>query len=161
MGTITINNDWLVDWPIRLVNIVLDILSIYLVIAILMICALSGNDDLALWLSTLTDTGYNLIGAAAMCIYYIVLELTTQRSAGKYITGTMVVMEDGSKPTVKAIVIRTLCRFLPFEVFSFLGSYPRGWHDNSSGTYVVSAKKYKQALALKDSFEEIGIAQEY
>jgi len=32
---------------------------------------------------------------------------------------------------------RTLCRYIPFEPFSFLGNKPIGWHDSLSKTLVV------------------------
>ena len=161
MATTEINTDSLVDWPIRLANLIIDFVVIFMLFIVVFIIAALINNDVALWLSTISDTVANVLGIIAMSVYYIVIELTTQRSVGKLVTGTMVVMEDGSRPKVKAIVIRTLCRFLPFEVFSFFKSYPRGWHDNASGTYVVNAKKHKEALRLKDAFSEIGIQQEF
>jgi len=160
MTTITIGKDLLVDWPLRMVNLLIDVFAIYAFAFILLIIAtliaLVWSDAMSVWLTGMTDTGYNILGAVIMSAYYIITELTMQRTLGKYITGTMVVMEDGSKPQARAIVIRTLCRFLPFEVFSFFRSYPRGWHDNSSGTYVVKAKKYKEAIQLQNAFSEIG-----
>ena len=49
----------------------------------------------------------------------------------------MVVNVHGAKPSVNAIIKRTLCRFIPFEPFTFLGLNSRGWHDSFSKTYVV------------------------
>jgi uncharacterized RDD family membrane protein YckC len=57
-----------------------------------------------------------------------------------------VVKKDGSKPDIKTLVIRTLCRFIPFEPFSFLGATPRGWHDTYSDTYVIKKKKLAQSI---------------
>jgi uncharacterized RDD family membrane protein YckC len=93
-------------------------------------------------------------------IFYFILEVTTQRTIGKFVTGTMVVMEDGSKPGADAIIKRTLCRLIPFEAFSFFADTSRGWHDTISGTYVVNVKQYKSALELQNSFDEIGVVQE-
>jgi hypothetical protein len=45
---------------------------------------------------------------------------------------------DGSKPGLRTILLRTLCRFIPFEPFSFFGE--RGWHDGLSDTLVVSTR---------------------
>jgi len=93
-------------------------------------------------------------------IFYFILEATTQRTIGKFLTGTMVVMEDGSKPSAWVIFKRTLCRLIPFEPFSFFRDDSRGWHDTISDTFVVNAKKYKSALELQNSFDEIGVIQE-
>ena len=69
-------------------------------------------------------------------IYYIVFESNFGKTPGKFITRTRVVTEDGERPTVKSIMRRTLCRIIPFEPFSFLGS-GAGWHDSMSNTMVV------------------------
>ncbi|MFL9844612.1 RDD family protein [Flavobacterium rhizosphaerae] len=90
-------------------------------------------------------------------VYYTIFEATTQRTVGKFITGTKVVMEDGSKPGWRVIIIRSLCRMIPFDAFSFLGSNARGWHDSLSSTYVVVEKEYAEAAMLKDEFDQIGV----
>ena len=69
-------------------------------------------------------------------------EAVFQRSPGKFLTGTKVVNESGGKPTFGQILGRSLCRFIPFEAFSFLfGDSSRvvGWHDKFSGTLVVKS----------------------
>lgn len=70
--------------------------------------------------------------------YYVFFESIWQRTITKWITGTKVVMNDGSKPPFSRILGRTLCRIIPFEAFSFLvDSHPVGWHDRISHTLVV------------------------
>lgn len=71
-------------------------------------------------------------------VYYLVFEGIWARTPAKLILGTVVVTEDGDKPPFRTILIRTLCRFIPFEPFSFFGE--RGWHDGISKTYVVSTR---------------------
>lgn len=71
--------------------------------------------------------------------YYVILESTFGRTIGKFITKTKVVDEHGRLPTLKAIILRTLARYIPFEAFSFLGGSPGGWHDRLSKTMVVDA----------------------
>lgn len=80
--------------------------------------------------------------------YYFLLESIWGRTLGKLLLGLKVVDIDGKKPTVGAIAIRSLCRFIPIEPFSFLYNQwvvgPRmagHWHDNISKTYVASIKK--------------------
>ena len=74
-------------------------------------------------------------GVILFLIYYMFFEGIWARTPGKWVFGTVVVAEDGTKPPLRTILIRTLCRMIPFEVFSFLGS--RGWHDGISNTHVV------------------------
>ena len=72
--------------------------------------------------------------------YYFGLEALTGRTVGKAITRTIVVSEDGKKADVSKIMVRNLCRFIPLEVFSFLGN-GIGWHDTLSKTRVVYLPK--------------------
>lgn len=100
-----------------------------------------------------------MLGYIISLIYYFTFEVLTQRTMGKYITGTKVVTYEGEKPSAGTIFKRTLCRFIPFNPFSFLGESGRGWHDSIPDTYVVNIKKYNEALQLKQSFDEIGSGQ--
>ncbi len=92
----------------------------------------------------------------ATCVtlfYYNVFEIFSARTIGKFITQTIVVDENGEKPNHERILVRSLCRLIPFEMFSFLGMPARGWHDSISKTYVVNKnlleEKKKQFYALK------------
>jgi uncharacterized RDD family membrane protein YckC len=78
-----------------------------------------------------------LFGFIVGMIYYSILEFTTGRTIAKFITKTKVVNEKGEKPDLGSILIRSLCRFIPFEPFSFLGSDASGWHDKLSKTKVI------------------------
>ena len=79
-----------------------------------------------------------LLGFIAAMIYYSSLEGLTGRTLAKLITKTKVITENGEKPDFETILIRSLCRFVPFEAFSFLGSEDTGWHDRWSKTIVVN-----------------------
>lgn len=68
--------------------------------------------------------------------YYTFFEMTTGRTIGKLITGTKVVDEEGNNAKPETILIRSLCRYIPFNPFSFLGD-GKGWHDTLSKTRVV------------------------
>ena len=87
--------------------------------------------------SKLTDY---LFGFVINMIYYCGLEATTGRTIAKYITKTKVVNEKGEIPDFKSILIRTLCRYIPFEPFTFLGSDSSGLHDRVSNTRVIDAE---------------------
>ncbi|MCK6544835.1 RDD family protein [Myxococcota bacterium] len=86
-----------------------------------------------------TESGFVMnyvVGALAGLFYYFPLEALTGRTLGKLLTGTRVVDEHGQRPTMGAVFIRSLCRYVPFEPFSFLND-DRGWHDEWSHTRVV------------------------
>ncbi|MFY0601751.1 MAG: RDD family protein [Cyclobacteriaceae bacterium] len=54
---------------------------------------------------------------AFVFLYPWVMETLTGKTIGKYITRTKIIKPDGSKPTAINILGRTLCRFIPFDVF--------------------------------------------
>jgi uncharacterized RDD family membrane protein YckC len=83
--------------------------------------------------------------------YYTVSEVLWQKTPAKFITGTKVVMRDGSKAPFKNILGRSFARIIPFEQLSFLfRKYPIGWHDQLSGTVVVDASATQEQVAALD-----------
>jgi len=72
-------------------------------------------------------------------VYYAIMEYAFGRTIGKFVIGTTVVREnDLEKISMGQALGRSICRFVPFEPFSFLGSV-RGWHDSWTNTIVVDA----------------------
>jgi uncharacterized RDD family membrane protein YckC len=76
-------------------------------------------------------------------IYYVPQETLSGRTIGKLITGTKAVSEDGTELTFIKALGRTLCRFIPFDAFSFLvgTGRPKGWHDTIPKTKVILMRK--------------------
>jgi uncharacterized RDD family membrane protein YckC len=72
-------------------------------------------------------------------VFYVAFEGFLGTSPGKMLLGRVVIDEYGERPSLGRIVIRTLCRLIPFEAISCL--FPRGWHDMISKTYVVSKQE--------------------
>ncbi|WP_158237856.1 RDD family protein [Emticicia sp. TH156] len=71
-------------------------------------------------------------------MYYFIIEGCFKTTVGKVITKSTIVNADGEFISMGNAFIRTLCRYIPFEPFSFLiGS--RGWHDSVSNTSVVKS----------------------
>ncbi|SJZ46725.1 Uncharacterized membrane protein YckC, RDD family [Chitinophaga eiseniae] len=72
--------------------------------------------------------------------YYTVMEGSAGgRTVGKMVTGTHVVSTNGEPLTTGRIMLRTVCRWVPFEPFSMLfGDAP--WHDTWTDTAVVKGK---------------------
>lgn len=104
------------------------------------------------WAVILNSFDFALYDAIVIIVYYGLLESLLMRTAGKYVTDTMVVMRDGTKPTSTAVLIRTLCRLIPFYQISFFGRLPVGIQDAFSKTVVVDVFKYNQALKRKNKF---------
>jgi len=94
-------------------------------------------------------------------LLYFLQEYSTQRTLGKYITGTKVVLATGLKPGAEFILVRTLCRLIPLEALSFGEiEVELGYHDSISKTYVIDVKKFETALLLNNAFDEIGTVEQ-
>jgi len=77
--------------------------------------------------------------------YYFLFESISGKTLGKYFTRTKVIKQDRSQLTSKDVAIRTLCRFFPLEIISYIdGERPVGWHDSWSKTLVVLEDSNKQ-----------------
>lgn len=71
-------------------------------------------------------------------LYYLFFESLLGTSPAKYLTNSRVIDLKIKKPSIGTILVRTLCRLIPFDIFSFFKE--RGWHDDFSKTYVVKEK---------------------
>ena len=115
----------------RFANYLIDTLMVYILFFVFITVlyrAGSVNENLI---------GINYTIYLVMLGYYTIMEFATGKTVGKMITGTRVITVEGSKPDLKTAFIRSLCRFIPFEAFSFLGSPCKGWHDTIAGSRVV------------------------
>nr|WP_321234563.1 RDD family protein [uncultured Psychroserpens sp.] len=153
----TVTQDVLADKGIRFANYIIDyIIQIGLGAAIGfvlgVISELTGNYALIDFFFYSGSIMEFVFGYLILLLYYTVFETLTGRTLAKFITKTKVVLYDGSKPSFNEILVRSLCRLIPFEQFSFLGNDSKGWHDSISKTYVVDIKKFE---AKKQTFEEL------
>ncbi|RQO36813.1 hypothetical protein DBR39_17220 [Chryseobacterium sp. KBW03] len=95
------------------------------------------------------------IGNFNYCLYYFLMEnYLDGRTVAKYITGSKVISTDGTKPTTKQIIYRSLSRIVPFDGLSFLGV--NGWHDSWSDTRVINIKNYQAEIQAKSEIEALG-----
>ncbi len=108
----------------RIANYVLDSFFLGAILAFTGLIEIQGTNGL-------------LIDIILILLYYIPLETIFNRTIAKFITRTKVVTVSGDKPSFGNILSRTLCRFIPFEAFSFLGGEAIGWHDRISKTRVI------------------------
>ena len=121
----------------RLGTHLVDIIGFYIVFFLLvMVVVITLGEG---WLDLMDGIAGNLIALATMMVYYIGFETAFARTPGKFVFGTIVVDENGNKPTVGQFIGRSFARLIPFEALSCIGSRSRGWHDSLSKTYVVKA----------------------
>lgn len=144
----------------RFLNYIIDLIVQYLIIFVLgfiftILSLLTGYTGIMDWIGSMGDLEGYVVFFFVVILYYTLFESLCSRTIGKYITKTIVVNEDGSKPDSQIILKRTLCRLIPFDGLSFLGS-GRGWHDSISDTYVVDKGLLDEKMQLLSAFEEIG-----
>jgi len=118
--------------------------TIFIMLAI--IARLVGNTAVIEWMGSMNDFESIMVMIVVILFYCNATEILFSRTIAKFITGTIVVLEDGSRPDRDTILIRSVCRLIPFDHFSFLGTPARGWHDSLSHTYVVNKKMLEAQL---------------
>ncbi len=160
-----VTDDLLASHGQRFLNYIIDVVIIYAIIfglsfVIAIIATLLEADSFLEKLQSLNGLEEYLVYFLIMIPYFTLMESIFSKSIGKFITKTMVVLEDGSKPESGIILRRTLCRIIPFDGLSFLGSPSRGWHDSITETYVVRKDDFERIKELFYAFDEIGVNQE-
>jgi uncharacterized RDD family membrane protein YckC len=163
-STYIIDDKLLVSGGQRFLNYLLDnvfILALIFLLAAFLgfFGALLGFDGLVNWMGNIGDLEGRLLFILFTIIYYTVTEGFFGRSLAKLVTGTIVVDENGEKPDFGTIFKRSLCRIIPFEGLSFLGSSGRGWHDSMSDTYVVNKKALDEEVKIFHEFNLIGVQE--
>ena len=159
--TFTITDTILATQGQRILNLLLDFLFIYIIIlsvatSIVLIADVGNAFSVSDWVETLSWNAILGYGLLIVFMYYFLTEVYFARTLAKLVTRTIVVKNDGTKPSIQMIFIRTVCRFLPLEWLTFLGSIPWGWHDRFSGTYVVQKKKLAKSMHYFQHPEEFG-----
>jgi uncharacterized RDD family membrane protein YckC len=154
-----VTDDLLASKGQRFLNFIIDMVIVYIIeitigTTIIIIGDLTNGHFLSDWVKTITKIEGFFFGLIILFFYYGFTEMYFSRTFAKYITKTVTVKKDGSKPNSRAFIIRTLCRLIPFEPFSFLGSNPRGWHDTISDTYVVKKHEFIEKRKLFDAESE-------
>ena len=139
--------NWFMD------SVVLILLAFFLILIINAIAISNGNKTLPAYLM-INPIGQFTFITIIRLMYYIFFETLFGRTVGKFITQTIVVDENGERVKHEVILIRSLCRLIPFYEFSFFGIPTRGWHDSISKTFVVDKRKLdenkRQFYAVKN-----------
>ncbi len=141
----------------RLANYVVDmvmllVLMFFVLVFISAIAISNNNKEFMDKLPTNTVAIYTITIGVTL-FYYNIFEIFSARTIGKLITQTIVVDENGNIPNHESILIRSLCRFipfiwLPFVISFFMGTKAKGWHDSISKTYVVNRNALEEEKRL-------------
>lgn len=109
---------------VRLYNFLIDSLVFFIVVIIFSI----------LFKDYIADKHLKYVMISMYYLYYYIMEWTMGQTVGKMITKTKVVNSvTYKKPGVLRVLIRTLCRLIPIDFFSYL-FIPIGIHDRVSRT---------------------------
>lgn len=121
----------------RLLGHIVDVAFImFLTVTILIFAVIAES-------ATISNFEINLTYSAFYFLYFFGMEATNDgKTIGKKLLRMSVTNDIGESSSMSKIGLRTLCRFIPFDILSFL--WGGNWHDNISGTYVVSDKKLKK-----------------
>ncbi|WBV58723.1 RDD family protein [Chryseobacterium daecheongense] len=150
---------------LRLANYIIDLIFSYILILILLgvlgitYAFITGNtvEEIGYRMENMNPLLDRLITLSAYLLMMFLTELITQgRSLGKLITGTKVVMIDGTSPGAGNYLLRNIIRGIPFvDQLSFLAD-KSGFHDKWSETCVVVKKNYEAELQLKSDINTLG-----
>ncbi len=143
----TITDELLATRGQRFFNCILDLLIVHTILAsivttVVIIGDVTNNYDLKAWVESTPLLERLFFWIVMLFLYYFLSEAYFARTFAKYFTKTIVVTKEGLKPSYKIILLRTLCRFIPVEALTFLGSNVRGLHDLFSDTYVVRKHEF-------------------
>ena len=151
----------------RFANYIVDYIAMILIflIIVMILAIVAGIFDLPYIISWAVEIeNYNkiqeyLLGAVLSIFYYSIFESLTARSIGKYITGRVVVFDDGSRPDAGTMLRRALYRIVPLNALAFLWG-DQVWHDKYTDTFVVSKSGLKAELQRYNDFNVIGKTDE-
>jgi len=131
----------------RLINYFIDgfIASVLFVLLCIIEIKL-GSAFLFKWYRSMNLFEEFFFGNVHIVIYCLIAELAFGTTLGKLISRCKIVDIYGEKPTKQSILARSVSRLIPFEIFSFLTEYCRGWHDKLSHTYVVDIETFNEEV---------------
>lgn len=123
----------------RFLNLLIDSIIIRFIISFIgvMIISIVASNPSA---STAAIFGILVALSSPLLYYWLCESFLGGRTLGKLITGTKVLNQDGSPARPEEILIRTLIRLIPFEVFSIFSTNGL-WHDDWSETMVININK--------------------
>lgn len=132
----------LVDSGRRFGAFVLDSLVVWVIqfLLVFLVLAAAGENLVILFI-------FQIFSILILPFYYTIMEYKFQQTIGKMAMGYVVIDKYAQRPELSSIVIRSICRYVPFEAFSCL-SDRGGWHDRWSKTYVVTKEEMRTLQRL-------------
>jgi hypothetical protein len=138
------------SWYQRLIGYLIDYVIAMLITAFIVfnICDYNyGYNTMGYWDSGQSYgfgmTGQKIVNSLTpliLLVYQIIFESIFNVTLGKIITCTVVRKQtDFEKVGFWRILLRSVCRIIPFEALSYLSNQPIGWHDSLSDTVVINA----------------------
>lgn len=117
----------------RALNLIIDTIAFLILTLIL-------SSVIGIFFPTVFEGLIDLIGYLNLIIsyflYYTFMEVVFQKTIGKFITKTKVIMYNGGNPLLSDIIVRTTFRLIPFDWISYLFKQ-NGLHDYLSQTKVI------------------------
>lgn len=140
----------------RLANYFIDLVIFYIFYFILLTVLYIISPAFNSWISNINPITDRLMSVMFYVFYIFLMEsLMKGRSIGKLITGTKVIMIDGTTPSLGDYFIRNIIRgIVLIDQLSFLGE--TGFHDSWSNTRVIKIKDYENQLKVKNEINSIG-----
>jgi len=117
----------------RIINFIIDN-TIIIIFLLFLINIIEGS------IEKITEDKIINLSIAVTLIYFFVMEYFFGQTIGKMFTKTMVVNEYGEPRTFKIVLIRTLCRQIPFEALTFIPN-GMGFHDTLAKSRVINIPK--------------------
>ena len=115
----------------RFMNYFLD--YIFFIVLLVIYYALFGTSDT----TSTTEGDTSLVFYLIYPLYFVFFEGIWQKTPAKFLSKTKVITREGAKPSFGTILVRSLCRLIPLDAFTYLSVNPVGWHDSISKTLVV------------------------
>lgn len=142
----TITDDLQATQIQRFFNLSIDLMFIYILVlslgtTIILVALSVDNFALSNYVTNLSAVEIGFYTVIVSFLYYYITEVYFSRTIAKLLTHTIVVNTNGTKPSKRSVFIRTCCRFIPFEAFTFLRKKGLGLHDEYSKTFVVRKSK--------------------
>ncbi|WP_293870651.1 RDD family protein [Flavobacterium sp.] len=136
------------------IDLIVQVIFLFLILVFITAIALSNGNKEFMVSFVKNDIAQYTVVTCTSLLYYNFFEIFFAKTFGKFITQTVVVDINGDKPHHETILIRSLCRLIPFEILSFITMPARGWHDSLSKTYVVDKRLLDQSKRKFHNSEE-------
>ena len=125
---------------LRVVNFLIDTLTCYILASCLgIILGIVGQKDLLFINShSGTDLFNDYMAFIGIYLFYYSSEfIFNGKTFGKFLTNTRALHRVNRELDTSSFLLRTLWRFVPLNIFSFLPGIDERWHDHYSRTIVV------------------------